>query len=100
MRSLMDGSPNSPIVKAREADRQAASADSYPDRHNAVRTNPTIGPVYTVMIEQANVLLKAELLRDTTKDGENRSSYEAFVVEIVELLHALIDVSRFFEDVE
>ena len=91
MRSLMDGSPNSPIVKAREAEREAASADSYPDRHNAVRSNPTTGPVLKVMIEQANVLLKAKVLRDTTKDGENRSPYEAFVVDIVELLHALID---------
>ena len=92
MRSLMDGSPNSPIVKARTAKREQASADSYPDRYNAVRSNPTTGPVLAVMIEQANVLLKAKVLRDTTKDGENRSPYEAFVVEIVELLHALIDV--------
>jgi hypothetical protein len=44
------------------------------------------------MLEQATILLKAKVLRDTTKDGENRSPYEAFVMEIVELLHALIDV--------
>jgi len=97
MTSLSDGSPNSPIVKARAVRTFQASTETAADRHHDVRKNPATGPILVEITKLADKLRDGTdqhgpILRDTMEDGENRSPYSSFIETNIDMLHAMIDV--------